>query len=229
MRYGVHQPNYAPWCGYFAKIRQCDVFIFLDDAQMPGGQSYVYRTPIRGPDKPRWLSVPSRFTLGDSILHVTFADPRWAKKHLNTFRAEYARCAFFREVMALLEPLYSDVGDRLAPFNARLIRAVCEYIGLSCRFERSSVLQPRGDSDRRLISLGEILHADTYVSGHGGQKYQDPSAFAAAGIRLELRSYKPIPYRQVHGEFQGGLTILDALFHLGRKTLDLLVYTETGG
>jgi len=226
MRLAVHQPNYAPWCGYFAKIRHCDIFVFLDDAQMPGGQSYVYRTQMRGREEPTWLSVPTRFSLGDSILDVRFADMRWAQKHLRTFRTQYGRCSCFLEVMAVLEPIYSDPGERLAPFNERLIRAVADYLGLSNRFERSGALGAHGSSDSRLISLAQMLHADTYVSGPGGQKYQDAMAFAAAGIRLEVRSYIPVPYPQIHGEFQDGLTILDALFHLGRKTVDLLVYPE---
>ena len=29
----IHQPNYLPWLGYFAKIKKCDIFVFLDDVQ----------------------------------------------------------------------------------------------------------------------------------------------------------------------------------------------------
>jgi len=28
----VHQPNYAPWLGFFAKVAAADVFVLLDDA-----------------------------------------------------------------------------------------------------------------------------------------------------------------------------------------------------
>jgi len=207
-------------------MRHSDVFVFLDDAQMPGGQSYVYRTQIRGPAKPMWLSIPSRFSLGAAILDVSFADTRWARKHVNTLRATYGRCPFFREVMSILEPIYTEARERLAAFNERMIRALAEYLCLSCRFERSSELRPNGEGDDRLVSIAQILRADTYVSGEGGAKYQDPAKFGAAGILLEVRSYTPVPYRQMQGDFEPGLSILDALFHLGRRTLNLLVYSE---
>jgi len=223
MRLAIHQPNYAPWCGYFAKMKQSDILVFLDDAQMPGKQSYVYRTRIRKDrDNPQWLSVPTRFSLGDPIKDVMFADPEWALVHMRKLRAVYARCPYFREVLALLEPVYHDPGEYLSLFNQTMIREIADYLGLKCRFEISSQLRPEGKSDDRLISLARILGADTYVSGKGGQSYQNPDKFRAAGIKLEIRCYVPIPYDQVQGEFLPGLSILDALFHLGRRTIDLL-------
>jgi hypothetical protein len=43
---GVHQPNYLPWLGYFHKLALCDVFVFFDHVQMPGGKSFVSRNAI---------------------------------------------------------------------------------------------------------------------------------------------------------------------------------------
>lgn len=224
VRLAIHQPNYAPWCGYFAKLRNCDVFVFLDDAQMPGGQSYVYRTQIRGRQGPQWLSAPTRFHLGAAIRDVQFADPKWTRKHIGALRAVYGQCPYFKEVFSLLEPIYADPGQRLATFNQRLIRTVAAYLDLACRFESSADLRPEGDSDDRLISLARLLGAGEYISGKGGQNYQDPAKFAAAGIKLTVRVYTAVPYRQVHGDFVPNLSILDALFHLGKETLRVLDY-----
>ena len=55
----MQQPNYAPWCGYFAKMLSADAFVFLDDAQLPQGRSYVSRVKIaQGRDGEQWLTVP---------------------------------------------------------------------------------------------------------------------------------------------------------------------------
>jgi hypothetical protein len=220
----VHQPNYAPWCGYFAKMRHCNVFVFLDDAQMPGGQSYVYRTKIRNGDGDKWLSIPNRSRLGEPIREVRFADAKWTSKHVNALRAVYGRCPCFKEVFPSLEPLYLDPGESLAAFNQAMIRTIADYLGMMCRFEVSSQLGPSGTGDDRLIGLARMLGAGVYLSGKGGQNYQDPAKFATAGVELAVRPYVPVAYPQIHGEFVPGLSILDALFHLGKRTNDLLEY-----
>jgi hypothetical protein len=157
---------------------------------------------------------------------VRFSGTQWARKHIGTLHAVYARSPYFNEILALLEPLYYDTGGLLAEFNMRLIRTIADYLGLLCRFKVSSLLKPEGRSDDRLISLAHIVGADTYVSGKGGQNYQDPTKFIAAGVRLEVHVYAPIPYHQIHGDFVPGLSILDALFHLGRDAIRVLEYTD---
>jgi len=229
MRIAIHQPNYIPWCGYFAKMRSCDVFVFLDDAEISTSQSYVYRSKVRNETGPLWLSVPTRRKLHDLILGVRFADSKWSQKHLNKLHAFYHKCFYFDEVYAFLAPIYQETGDTLADFNVRMIRKIADYLGLGCRFERSSFLMADGLRDDRHISLARIIGANTYLSGKGGQNYQDPAKFAEAGIELDVRTYTPIPYKQIHGDFIAGLSILDALFHLGRDTIQILEYSSHNG
>jgi WbqC-like protein family len=225
LKLAVHQPNYAPWCGYFAKIRACDVFVFLDDAEISTGQSYVYRTRVRNEAGPLWLSVPTHRALHERIEEVRFAEPKWAVKHLNKLYALYRLAPCFREVFDLLEPLFRAPGEKLAEFNIGLIRSISEFLGVSCRWERASSFGIHATRDDRHIALAKSLGADVYLSGKGGQKYQDAALFEAAEIRLEVREYSPVAYAQVHGgSFEPGLSIVDALFNLGRKAAELLQY-----
>jgi len=223
----IHQPNYAPWCGYFAKMRHCHVFIFLDDAQMPGGQSYVYRTKISTQSGPRWLSVPTRSHLGDVISQVQFADDRWNSRHLATLRGAYGRSPFFSEVWSVIAPLYEAAAEGLSDFNQRLIVALARYLGLTCSILRSSELHAAGSSDQRLIALIKAVGGTRYLSGKGGQNYQNPARFQLAGIDLDVRPYQPIPYRPMYGDFIPGLSLLDAAFNLGREAAKLLTYEES--
>src|SRR5690606_26951994 len=151
-----------------------------------------------------------------------FADSRWLHKHLNSLRMAYGKTPFFDDIFSWLEPLYEVSGDKIAPFNTKLIQAIAAYLDINCQFELSSRLCPDGTSDDRLISLAQALKADVYVSGKGGQNYQDPAKFASAGITLDVLQYKPVPYIQSHGEFIPGLSVIDALFNLGKKTKELL-------
>jgi hypothetical protein len=222
---GIHQPNYAPWAGYFAKIAASDVFVFLDDVQMPQGRSYVYRAAIpSGDGKSGWLSAPTSAPSGSAINEVRFADAAWAAKHLDRLRSIYRSAPQYRAVMDVLEPVYRSPRDLLAEFNIELIRAIAAYLDLSPRWERSSELRPEGVADDRLISITRLVDGDTYVSGSGGQNYQSADKFRAAGLALEVHEYRPVPYRQFDDDFTPGLTVLDALFHVGRDTRRLLEY-----
>jgi ribosomal protein S18 acetylase RimI-like enzyme len=214
-RVAVHQPNYLPWCGYFSKWAKADVFVFLDDAQMPGGQSYVYRTRITGPAGAQWLSVPTRRSLSDLISGVEFASPSWPKKHLGTFRAVYGRRPFFKSVFERLEALYSNPGEGLSAFNVRTNSTIAGWLGNDKPVLLSSRLGVAESSDDRLIRIVEQLGGTTYVSGKGGQNYQDPEKFERAAIGLECRSYAPVAYEQGRAPFEPGLSVVDALFNVG--------------
>jgi len=224
LRIAIHQPNYAPWCGYFTKIKCADVFIFLDDASMPGGQSYVYRTRVRNGNEAKWLSVPTSFSMGDRILDVRPALPKWQEKHMGTLRAVYGRSPFFKEAFAKIEPVYTAPTTHLASFNMALIRAVAEYLELETRFVVASDLKVDAMGDDRLIKLVGMAGGNVYLSGKGGENYQDPEKFAKAGIELCVREYRPVPYPQGTSQFLGGLSILDAIFNLGRGARDVLCY-----
>ena len=111
----VHQPNYIPWCGYFAEMLVCDAFVFFDDAQLPQGRSYVTRAKItRGPDADQWLSAPVSRGSGMRIDEVRFADPAWADAHLRTLHHTYARAAHYADAMAVIEPIYRGSGHRFS-------------------------------------------------------------------------------------------------------------------
>lgn len=231
LRVAIHQPNYAPWCGFFAKLRAADVLVLLDDAQLPRGRSYVSRTRVLGSAGPQWLTVPvahGGVAESDGLRPITaarIADPGWARRHLRTLQARYARTPFFAEVFPLLTPLYEAAGPELAAFNERLIDTITTYLGLPQPVVRASTLGCPGGGDERLIALVKAAGGDTYVSGPSGPKYQAADKFSAAGLALQIRTYVPIPYPQAQ-PFVPGLSILDALFRCGRDTVALLCYPD---
>jgi hypothetical protein len=215
MRFAVHQPNYVPWLGYFAKMALVDTFVFLDDVQMPQGRSYVHRTRIRQQDEARWLSIPCRRSSGSTIAEVQFVEEPWAVKHQRGLQTVYGRAPYFSEVMALLQPYYEDHGRYLGAFNMNLIGAIARYLGLGATLLRSSKMVTTGTGDERIAEIGAQIGASIYVSGGGGENYQAESTYNAAGISLAVRSYKPKPYGQQQGAFVEGLSVLDALLNLG--------------
>jgi hypothetical protein len=224
VRIGIHQPNYAPWLGYFAKMASVDVFVFLDDCQMPGGGSYVSRVKVRGREGAEWMSVPVRRVFGEPINAVRFAEISWPRQHLSKLQAIYGRCPFFDSVIETVRPIYENPGEHLAVFNMRLIRALAGYVGISPRFYLASELATDSIGSQRLIDIVRRVGGTTYVSGSGGVNYQDPAAFKAAELELVIQAYHPVPYRQ-QGDFIPGLSLFDAVFHVGADVRALLTYT----
>lgn len=227
MKVAAHQPNYVPWLGYFAKLASADIFIFLDDVQLPQGRSYVHRSRIHAQPDGVWLSAPIRREERQLIKDVRFADADWCRKHQATLFHTYRKAPFFDPVMTLVEGIYGTDTDSLAQFNMSAVTAIAGFLGLSCRFELSSAFGVSQCSDDRLIELVKAVNGDTYLSGAGGQNYQHPEKFEAAGIRLCVREYRPRPYPQIQGGFVSGLSVLDALFNLGPGAARLLTYEDT--
>jgi hypothetical protein len=223
----IHQPNYAPWCGFFAKLAHCDTFIFLDDVQMPRGRSWVHRTKIMEQATSRWLSVPCHRSAESLIKDVPLAEDRWAQRHLNTLRTNYGAAPFFGEVMELLAGIYAAPGRLLADFNVELIQAIAAQLGLRARCRRSSSLPSRGSGEERIVSLVQAVGGDTYLSGPGARAYQAPATFARAGIDLQVREYLPRSYGLTATDAPPEpVSVLDALFNCGREARRLLSYPD---
>lgn len=225
MRVAVHQPNYAPWCGYFAKLFDCDAFVFFDDVQLPQGRSYVTRTRIaQGRDGDTWLTVPVSKSGRPTIDSVTTSDPQWADKHLRTLRHTYARAACVDEVLDLVTPTYQGAGERIAELNMSLIRTVAKYLGWSGTFHRSSDNPSELKADARIAELVQGVGGSVYVSGAGGENYQSAVTYAERGIELEVRAYTPVEYERSGWPFVPGLSCLDPLFHGGTQARAAMTY-----
>ncbi|CAO3429037.1 WbqC family protein [Azospirillum doebereinerae] len=224
MKVAIHQPNYFPWLGYFAKMAQSDVFIFLDDAQLPQGRSYVHRTRIPADGGSVWMSAPVRRERLQAIGDVRFAEDGWRRRHRATLLHTYRHAPFFEPVMALVDTLFALETDNLSRFNMNAVSRLAGYLDLPCRCALASSFGVTSSSDDRLVDLVRAVEGAVYISGEGGQNYQHAEKFEAAGIELRVCSYKPRPYRQVQDGFVAGLSVLDALFNLGPDARHHLTY-----
>ncbi len=213
----IHQPNYLPWLGYFWKMAQADIFVFLDNVQFTKG-GYTNRAQIDASGQARWLSVPVTTRLGMPIDQIRPSRPDWRAAHLDTLATYYAKAPAYREVRDWLAEEYERApATDLAAINRSLVEAVAAALGLKARFVASSEI-PTGDadSDMRLVRIVEHLApGGVYLSGKGGDNYQNAERFAEAGLELRQSDYPMPRYDQGGHDFLGGLSALDAAFRLG--------------
>jgi hypothetical protein len=144
-------------------------------------------------------------------------------------RQVYGKAPFFDEVISLVEPAYASPDENLSSFNRKMIETVAGYLGSERKLFLSSELNVLSTGDERLIELTRKVGGTHYISGKGGTTYQDPAKFSAAQVELDVRIYSPLPYEADGFPFVPGLSILDALFILGRNASRLLVYEGNNG
>lgn len=214
----IHQPNYLPWLGYFAKMATADIFIFLDDVQYSKG-SYTNRVRILRAGEPRWLTMPVVFNFGDTIREVQCADAGWQSRHIDILSDFYRQTKCFTDIMPEIALIIKSAPAEgsISTINRHLVQAFAARLSLGCKLLCSSEIPATGlKSDDRLIELTlAVASQATYLSGQGGSAYQDAGKFAAAGITLKYIRFKHPTYDQGIGDFVPGMSIVDALFHLG--------------
>lgn len=227
----IHQPNYLPWLGYFSKIMQSDVFVFLDDVPFSKG-SYTNRVKIADGRDGAWLTLPVRQSLGQKINHVAI-NGDWRRSHLDRLKQVYGRAPHGRPLLVLLEHAFDQLADphRLALVNIRLIEILSTAIGLETRFMWASQIGTGGDvaADDRLIEIvGRIDPGGTYLSGKGAQAYQSPEKFHNAGLEFRMTDFSHPEYNQSgQRDFIAGFSIVDVIAAVGLDDTRNLLETSS--
>ncbi|MBE3582358.1 MAG: WbqC family protein [Thermoanaerobacteraceae bacterium] len=105
-----------------------------------------------------------------------------------------------------------------------LIKTLAAILGITTPLVLASSLgEPPASKSERLIYLCQRLGADTYLSGRGAVAYNDPGAFAAAGLKLEYQAFTPPVYPQGYGTFIPNLSVVDLIMHQGPASRRLLL------
>jgi hypothetical protein len=214
----IHQPNYLPWLGYFNKIANSDVFIFLDSVQYTT-KSFINRNKIKTPRGVQWITLPCLSTgrYGQLINEVEIANSKcWDRIHWNMIKGNYAKTPYFQDYKYLFESIYQKEWDNLAELNETLVKLICEILNIkNVKFLRASELNISGKSTEMLINICKAVGGDTYLSGNGGKNYMDEQLFEKEGIKLKYSEFQHPVYNQLWGDFVPNLSVIDFIFNEG--------------
>ncbi len=220
----IHQPNFAPWTGFFDKLAGVGTFVLLDTVPYSKG-SYANRVHLLGRDGPQWLTVPvlTKGRLGQPTDQVELNEAKdWRTEHLRTITSLYGRAPYVGWVRGLLEPVYEAPHTLLADLCVDLLERVVGRLGYPTRLVRASTLDHTGSASGLLASLVAQVGGTTYVSGPSGRSYLDETLFVARGIEVVYHAYTPRPYDQGGRPFVPRLSVLDALAWTGPDAADAL-------
>lgn len=218
-RVAIIQSNYIPWKGYFDIIHDVDLFVFHDDLQYTKND-WRNRNKIKSPAGATWLTIPVGTDEHRLICDVRLPDGAWAGKHWRLIQQHYSRAPYFAAYRPFLEEVFC--GRRwstLSELNQYLIAEVAKrFLGITTEFRDSREFALREKKQERVLELLHKVGATAYVSGPAAKSYIDEEKFREAGIELIWKSYAGYPeYPQFFPPFEHGVTVLDLLFHTGRK------------
>jgi hypothetical protein len=219
----AHQPQFAPWLGFFDKLDRADVFVLLDNVQFKKNE-WQNRNRIKSANGEQWLTVPVSFHFGDKISEVTICRRHnWEKQHLQALRSCYGRAPYFEETLALYEEVIHQAAEKMSDLNVGLLRALTKKLGITTRTLLASELEPlTADRDERLVELCGRLGAETYLAGEGGRGYMNLDRFYSKEIEVVFQSYQHPSYPQLFGDFSPRLSVLDLLFNCGPESMDIV-------
>ena len=220
-RVGIIQSNYIPWCGYFDIIAHCDKFIFLDSVQYTKND-WRNRNQIKSANGAHWLTVPCGKDISKKIEEVEVSNPYWAQKHWRSICQNYSKADYFEKYASELSDFYKQwtSNSQLSSINQQLITHISTTVlGLNCDFHSSADFSTSSNRIERIIDLVLEVGGTEYISGPAAAHYLQADDFNSHGLKLTFAKYPEYgPYKQQHGKFIENLSVLDAVFNLGKET-----------
>jgi hypothetical protein len=209
------QPTYLPWAGYFNLIANVDQFVFLDDVQFER-QSWQCKNRILLGGQATTLMVPVRKApLSTRIQDVAVDDAKgWRARHAQALTDAYGAAPRGPWVLEAITPLIVGTAvQQLSTLNVRLIRALCELLGLRPRFHLASELACEGRRSEHVALICERIGEQAYLSPAGAREYLEADSFAAQyGKQVRYQSFEPATYAQGGTPaFVSHLSIVDLL------------------
>lgn len=213
----IHQPNFFPWLGYFDKIKDADIFVFLDNVQnIKTGSNWVNRVKLNYNNTEKWFTCPIKRPSGlTSINAVEFSNDNWDADFLSVLWNYYRLHVGFKKTINLIENILAEKNSNLlADFNIIAIRQITDYLGIQSCFIKQSELNVTGNSTELLINICKQVKADTYLCGNGASSYQNDNLFVVENIELKYQDFKILPYGDDGSKFLPGLSVIDYLMNI---------------
>lgn len=220
-----HQPNFIPWAGYFYKIAISDIFVIADDVDYTR-KSYINRNRIKTPAGTRWLTLPVvRAPLGTPINNIEVYNSRESFDFiLKLVSHNYSGSSYFKTFFPRFEEVLTGSGNKLSEINIGLIKLILKELNINTNILMTSKIPGLSDGKTdRIISICKSQNADTYISGFGGQGYQSPEKMKASNIECRVYDFIQPEYRQLWGDFEPGMSVIDLIFNCGPESADILM------
>ena len=212
----IHQPEYLPWLGFFKKMINSEIFVFLDDAQFDK-KGWQNRNRIRTKNGTVLLSVPVHAHSYPNINEITIDNNKnWAKRHKKSILYNYAKAPYFEEYKDFIESVFDKKFECLVDLNTKIIKFVMNELDIKTNIIFSSNLKISKKGSDRVLDICKAVDADYYITGTSwAQSHLKIEEFKKSNIHIEFQNLQHPIYKQIHGEFMPQMSIIDLLFNEG--------------
>ena len=214
----IHQPEYLPWLGFFKKMMNVELFVFLDDVQFRK-KGWQNRNRIRINDGTALLSIPVHTHSYPKINEVTIDNEKnWSIRHKKSILYNYARAPYFDEIKDFIESIFEKKFQYLVDLNTEIIKFIMNELEIKSKIVFSSELEISKKGSGRVLDICKAVGADHYITGtFWAESNLRVEEFKKSNIDVEFQKFQHPIYKQIHGEFIPEMSIIDLLFNEGRK------------
>lgn len=213
------QPYIFPYIGYFQLINAVDLFVFYDDVNHIK-RGWIHRNRILLNGKEYFLTVPCfKSSQNKFINEIEFnSQSKEYKNLLRTLELAYKRAPFFTDCFPIIESVFKTNTNKIAVLAEESVKAICFYIDLIKKFDRSSVnfSETKGlEKADRLISICKKAGGKNYINPIGGSDLYRKEYFSSKGIDLKfIKPESEIYYTQaLTDKFVPWLSIIDVIMY----------------
>ena len=211
----IHQPDFMPWVGYFDKIQNSDLLIYLDDVQF-SRRGWTHRDKIRIHNNHKWLTVPveKKNNYFQEIKDTKIKDySSLGKFHLDKIKSAYQKSKNFEDLYLELEIIYNKNYKFLIDLNLDLIDLFCNFLNIKKKTLFSSNFNLRSKSSERLIEILEINKSNKYLTGEPSKNYIKLDLFKQKKIEIIWHKFDEKGCIKQYNEFDKNLSALDFLMN----------------
>ena len=214
----IHQPEYLPWLGFFKKMMNVELFVFLDDVQFRK-KGWQNRNRIRINDGTTLLSIPVHTHSYPKINEVTIDNEKnWSIRHKKSILYNYAKAPYFDEIKDFIESIFEKKFQYLVDLNTEIIKFIMNELEIKSKIVFSSELEISKKGSDRVLDICKAVDADHYITGtFWAESNLRVEEFKKSNIDVEFQKFQHPIYKQIHGEFIPEMSIIDLLFNEGRK------------
>jgi len=219
----IHQPDFAPYLGFFERLLNVNHFILLDDVQFIR-RGWQHRDLIKTPQGQKWLTIGlQKGHYHQKLSEVMLSDKdNWRKENLSLLRQNYSSAPHFDSIFSEVRKIYDDDHERLIDFNMAFLDMALRLLKIEVTMSLASSYSVASKSSQRLIDLVKMVEGENYLTGVGSRDYLDEELFKQVGIQVIWQEFVHPRYSQCHEGFVPNLSCLDLFFNYGEDSYKML-------